>query len=175
MKATSWLVLVSLLVIGMVAVAGAQSSEVTHNTWTSGAAMPTPVTFATAAVLKDEIYVLGGENADNTIIADTQIYNPATNAWSTGVSYPAGIAAASAAVVKNVLYVFGGTSDWRLRRMPFGHTTPRPKPGLRKPPCRPRGGAPRLWSRRTSFMLIGGSINDNGNFHRGSRKLQSRD
>ena len=77
MKATSWLVLVSLLVIGMVAVAGAQSSEVTHNTWTSGAAMPTPVTFATAAVLKDEIYVLGGENADNTIIADTQIYNPA--------------------------------------------------------------------------------------------------
>ena len=55
--------------------------------------------------------MVGGENADNTVTADTQIYNPATNAWSTGVSYPTGIASASAAVVKNVLYVFGGTGD----------------------------------------------------------------
>jgi N-acetylneuraminic acid mutarotase len=103
--------MVALVFLGTASLAKAQTPDVTHNTWTSGAPMPTAVTFATAAVLKDEIYVVGGENADNTVVADTQIYNPATNTWSAGVSYPAGIASASAAVVKNVLYVFGGTSD----------------------------------------------------------------
>ena len=84
---------------------------VTHNTWTSGAPLPTAVITAAAAVLKNEIYVVGGENTHGKIVADVQIYNPATNTWSTGVSYPTVIAAASSAVVNNVLYVFGGTSN----------------------------------------------------------------
>ena len=82
---------------------------VTHNTWTSGAALPTPVCCAAAAVLKNEIYLVGGNSATEQV-ADVQIYNPATNTWSTGVSYPAAISGASAAVVKNVLYVFGGST-----------------------------------------------------------------
>ena len=85
-----------------------QAPAVTHNTWTSGAAMPTAVSSAAAAVLKNEIYVVGGSNATENV-ADVQIYNPATNAWSTGPSYPAAIAGASSAVVENVLYVFGGS------------------------------------------------------------------
>jgi N-acetylneuraminic acid mutarotase len=88
---------------------------VTHNTWTSGAAMPTGVSDGAAAVLKNEIYVIGGNDAsgyaNSGIVADTQIYNPATNDWSSGASYPTAIEDASAAVVKNILYVFGGTSD----------------------------------------------------------------
>ncbi|MGB9196243.1 MAG: kelch repeat-containing protein [Terriglobales bacterium] len=87
------------------------TSEVTHNTWTSGTAMPTAVLEATAAVIKNDIYVVGGENSSQTIVADVQIYNPGANTWTTGISYPTGIVAASAAVVANVLYVFGGTSD----------------------------------------------------------------
>ena len=110
MKATSWLVLVSLVFIGTASLVKAQSPEVTHNTWTSGAPLPTPTAFATSAVLENEIYVVGGnDGAEN--FADVQIYNPVANTWSTGVSYPTGIASASSAVVKNVLYVFGGTSD----------------------------------------------------------------
>jgi N-acetylneuraminic acid mutarotase len=88
---------------------GRQVPAVTHNTWTSGAALPTPVASAAAAVLKNEIYMVGGATATGEI-ADVQIYNPATNAWSTGVSYPAALSGASAAVVKNVLYVFGGSA-----------------------------------------------------------------
>jgi kelch-like protein 1/4/5 len=84
--------------------------DVTHNTWTSGTPLPTAVAFSTAAVLKNEIYVVGGNNGTGNV-ADVQIYNPVTKAWSTGPSYPTGIGSASSAVVKNILYVFGGTSD----------------------------------------------------------------
>ena len=85
-----------------------QTPAVTHNTWTSGAALPIPVAAAASAVVKNEIYLVGGNDATEEV-ADVQIYNPATNTWSTGVSYPVAISGASAAVVKNVLYVFGGS------------------------------------------------------------------
>ena len=85
-----------------------QVAAVTHNTWTSGAALPTAVASAASAVLKKEIYLVGGNDATE-VVADVQIYNPATNTWSTGVPYPVIISGASAAVVKNVLYVFGGS------------------------------------------------------------------
>jgi N-acetylneuraminic acid mutarotase len=88
----------------------APGPAISHNTWTSGAPMPTPLAFSTAAVLKNEIYVVGGNNGTANV-DDVQIYNPVTNAWSTGPSYPTGIGSASSAVVKNILYVFGGTSD----------------------------------------------------------------
>jgi N-acetylneuraminic acid mutarotase len=70
--------------------------------------LPTAVITAAAAVLKNEIYVVGGATATEEV-ADVQIYNPATNAWSSGVPYPTAMSGASAAVVKNVLYVFGGS------------------------------------------------------------------
>jgi N-acetylneuraminic acid mutarotase len=88
--------------------AKAQSPAVTHNTWASGAALPTAVWGATAGVFKNEIYVVGGQNADGATIADVQVYNPVTGTWSAGLSYPIGIQEASAAAVENVLYVFGG-------------------------------------------------------------------
>lgn len=90
--------------------ASEEAPAVTHNTWTSGAAMPTPVAAGAAAVLKNEIYVVGGSGATGNV-ADVQIYNPATNTWSAGVAYPAAVTEASAAVVKNVLYVFGGAAS----------------------------------------------------------------
>jgi N-acetylneuraminic acid mutarotase len=87
----------------------AQNPAVTHNTWKSGAALPTPVASPAAGILANQIYVVAGGTASENI-ADVQIYNPATNAWSTGPSYPTAISEASAAVVKNVLYVFGGNT-----------------------------------------------------------------
>jgi len=112
MKTTSLLVVVLLLSAGAASVAVAQ---VAHNTWTSGAPLPTAVAFPATAVLKHEIYVIGGNlgpGVNSTgFVAEVQIYNPVANTWSTGVSYPTVISSASAAVVKNVLYVFGGTGD----------------------------------------------------------------
>jgi N-acetylneuraminic acid mutarotase len=116
MKTTFRLMLLSVAFFGMTSLVKAQSfgqsPEVTHNTWTSGAAMPTPVWApGGAAVLKGEIYVVGGLDSSTSIIADTQIYNVATNTWSMGVSLPTALEGGSAAVVKNILYVMGGTVD----------------------------------------------------------------
>ncbi|MGB8012848.1 MAG: kelch repeat-containing protein [Terriglobales bacterium] len=86
---------------------GRQVPAVTHNTWTSGAPMPTALLSTTAAVLKGQIYVVGGFSG-SAVVADTQVFNPVSNAWSTGVPLPTPVGDAAAAVVKNVLYVMGG-------------------------------------------------------------------
>ncbi|MGA2423895.1 MAG: kelch repeat-containing protein [Terriglobales bacterium] len=83
---------------------------VTHNTWTSGSPMPTAAFLTAVGVLKGQIYVVGGCTVPGGgVIADTQIYDPATNTWTAGVSLPTPLCDGTAAVVKNVLYVFGGT------------------------------------------------------------------
>ncbi len=86
---------------------GTQVPAVTHNTWTSGASMPAALVSTTAAVLQEQIYVVGGYNG-SAVVADTQVFNPTTNVWTTGVSLPTPVADAAAAVVKNILYVIGG-------------------------------------------------------------------
>lgn len=112
MKAICGLMLGTLLFVGVASFAQEEATAVMHNTWTSGALMPTPVWApGGAAVLKGEIYVVGGINSSPAIIADTQIYNVATNAWSTGVPLPTTLEGGQAAVVKNILYVMGGTVD----------------------------------------------------------------
>lgn len=108
MKTAFRWMLVSLALIGTASLMKAQDAEVTHNTWTSGAPLPTAVWGPSAAVVKKEIYVVGGDNANGTILADVQVYNPATDTWSASVSLPTPLYVTRAAVVKNVLYVFGG-------------------------------------------------------------------
>ncbi len=79
---------------------------IVHNSWRSGAAMPTAVYNPATGVLNNEVYVVGGNTTTQT--AAVQIYNPVTNSWSTGVSLPIATANAPAAVVDGVLYVIGG-------------------------------------------------------------------
>ncbi|MGA7629559.1 MAG: hypothetical protein WCB11_02255 [Terriglobales bacterium] len=78
MKTTFRLLLAELVLLGTASLLNAQTPEVTHNTWKSAAPMPTPAFDEAAAVLNDEIYVIGGSTTE--AIADVQIYNPATNA-----------------------------------------------------------------------------------------------
>jgi len=112
MKTTFLLVPIMLLSASLAKPAAAQSPAVTHNTWSSGAAIPTPVYGpAGTAVLKNEIYVVGGGNAAGSIIAETQIYNPATSTWTTGTPLPVATWDGVAAVVKNILYVIGGATS----------------------------------------------------------------
>jgi energy-converting hydrogenase Eha subunit A len=85
-----------------------EAPAVVHNTWTSGAAMPTALLASPVGVLKGQIYVVGGY-AGGTTYATTQIYNPATNTWTTGVSLPTPTSNGGAAVVENILYVIGGS------------------------------------------------------------------
>jgi len=85
---------------------------VVHNTWTSGAAVPTAVAFPAVAVLKGQIYVVGGGTTfGGGPVSDTQIYNPSTNTWSAGVPFPTTVVYAVAAVANGILYVIGGSTD----------------------------------------------------------------
>lgn len=113
MKATFWLVLVSVLVTGMVEVVGAQNPEVTHNTWTSGTPMPTARMGAAAAAVGTNIYVIGGYYV-NDITGVNEIYNTKTNKWTTGAPDPATRAFVAYAVVNKILYVFGGSNGSEL-------------------------------------------------------------
>ena len=138
--------------------------SVTHNTWASGAAMPTALAFSTAAVLKNEIYVVGGNNGTANV-ADVQIYNPVANTWSTGSSYPTAMAFASAAVVKNVLYVFGGTGDGTTPTNAVWAYNPKTKTwtaAAAMPTA--RWGSEAVVEKTTNIIyVIGGVINASGN------------
>ena len=90
--------------------AGAEAPAVTHNTWTSGAAMPTAVKFSMTGLIKNQIYVVGGVT-ETAIVADNQVYNPVSNTWSAAASMPVATFDDASAVVKNILYVFGGSQD----------------------------------------------------------------
>lgn len=109
MKMASLLV-VLLMSVGMASVAVAQTPAVTHNTWSSGVAMPVALRWPMTGVIKGQIYVVGGVT-DTGVVANNQIYNPVTNIWSTGAAIPVATMDGGSAVVKNILYVFGGTPD----------------------------------------------------------------
>ena len=112
MKTTFRLLLISLLLLGIASFAQEQAPAVNHNTWTSGAPMPTAVWFpAATGVIKSQIYLVGGYDSSESVVADNQIYHAATNSWSTGAPMPAPTAQGASAVVKNILYVFGGSPD----------------------------------------------------------------
>ncbi len=81
-----------------------------HDSWSSGAAIPTPISFpAGTGAIGTKIYVVGGATASGNIAAN-QVYNTATNAWNTAAALPTALAGGSAAVVNNILYIFGGYS-----------------------------------------------------------------
>ena len=74
MKITSRLMLAWLLLMSTASLMNGQNPLVTHNTWTSGAAMPVAVSSSTAAVIKTAIYLVGGNSAagfgGNGLVAD---------------------------------------------------------------------------------------------------------
>jgi N-acetylneuraminic acid mutarotase len=114
MKTAFRLLLVSLLFLGTASLVEAQSPEVTHNTWTSGAPMPTAVNWPSVGVIGSKIYVVSGYAGGAPAITNNQVYNPVANTWSSAAPIPAATAQAATAVVKNVLYLFGGSDNGGL-------------------------------------------------------------
>jgi hypothetical protein len=74
---------------------------IVHNSWGTGAAMPTAVYVPATAVLNGQVYVVGGTTT--APVADVQIYNPVTNKWSAGTPLPVATTTPSAATVNGVL------------------------------------------------------------------------
>lgn len=83
------------------------------NSWRSGAAKPTAVHNASAALIQGRAYVPGGYSAEGGVIADLEIYDLQEDSWARGASMPVGLCAYAIAVVENKLYVFGGWDGMR--------------------------------------------------------------
>jgi N-acetylneuraminic acid mutarotase len=119
MKTRPWVVGVFLLAFGSAPIAVGQS-PVAHNTWSSGAPIPTPLADTMTAVLNGKIYVAGGYMGpccDGTVVADVQIYDPVTNTWSAGVPLPTPRWSGAAAAVDGKLYIIGGTTPTGLEQV----------------------------------------------------------
>jgi N-acetylneuraminic acid mutarotase len=103
--------------------------------WEERAAMPLPRTEVAAAVVGNEIVVLGGFTLDRGASTRVDAYSPARNTWRRLPDLPVGVHHAMAAGAGGRLYVLGGYNvsgvplratlvldgdRWRpLRRMPF--------------------------------------------------------
>ena len=85
-----------------------QAPAVNHNTWTSGAALPTPRMGMAAGAIGQNIYVVGGYD-NSSVFGINEIYNIKTNKWTTGAPDPTARAFTAYAVVNKVLYVIGGS------------------------------------------------------------------
>lgn len=89
--------------------------EIAHNTWTSGAAMPTARMGAGYGVVGTKIYVAGGINSAGEYVSETDIYNIKTNTWAiTGAPIPTPTWVGASAVVNGILYMFGGATATAL-------------------------------------------------------------
>jgi N-acetylneuraminic acid mutarotase len=93
-----------------------QIYDPTANTWTFGAELPEPVTYAAAAattgvMASKRIYVLGGRQVLDTVNL-TQIYDSDANSWVLGTPMPTTRCRFGAAVVDDRIYAIGGLTGW---------------------------------------------------------------
>jgi N-acetylneuraminic acid mutarotase len=98
-----------------------QFYSITNNSWSSRAPLPIPLNHINAAVVDNQIYLVGGlaESNDSRgrswrAISDSWIYNPATDVWSKlSISIPKGEERGSAAVVVygKKIYLAGGATS----------------------------------------------------------------
>jgi N-acetylneuraminic acid mutarotase len=124
--------LLAALVAGGLAVASAGATVLE---WETHAAMPLPRTEVSAAVVGNEIMVLGGFTSDRGASARADAYSPARDSWRRLPDLPVGVHHAMAVGTGGRLYVLGGydvagtplrgvyvleRGRWRaLPRMPF--------------------------------------------------------
>jgi N-acetylneuraminic acid mutarotase len=81
--------------------------------WTAAESMPTPRTEVTAAVLENEIYVIGGFDGSGQVTDIVEVYSIANNSWTKGVPLPEPLHHAAAASYNGKIYLVGGyTSPW---------------------------------------------------------------
>ena len=81
-----------------------------HDSWSSGAAIPTARAGGAIGVIGTKVYVVSGETS-SAIVGNNEIYNLTTNTWTTGAPIPTPRFVPASAVVNNILYVMGGITD----------------------------------------------------------------
>jgi len=77
--------------------------------WDSVAPVPIGRFLASAFVIKNKLYYIGGYNPANTPVNKTHIYDIATNTWSTGANMITAVGDYAAGVYKDsLIYIIGG-------------------------------------------------------------------
>lgn len=85
----------------------------TESFWTAAASMPTPRTEITAAVLENDIYVIGGFDESSQVTDIVEVYSIANNSWTKAAPLPEPLHHTAAASYNGKIYVIGGyTSPW---------------------------------------------------------------
>jgi N-acetylneuraminic acid mutarotase len=107
-------VLLIMIVVFVSPIFVAQTTTATRESfWTAGAPMPTPRTEVTAAVLKDEIYVIGGFDESGQVTDIVEVYNITNNTWTRAAPLPEPLHHTAAASYNEKIYVVGGyTAPW---------------------------------------------------------------
>jgi large repetitive protein len=90
------------------AVDNAAVFDPTTSSWSLLPDMPTARGGATAQVLDNKIYVLGGLDIDGDSLSTVEVYDPLTNQWSSEAPLQTRRDNLGSAVVDDVLHVFGG-------------------------------------------------------------------
>jgi N-acetylneuraminic acid mutarotase len=108
------LVIVFVFPITMAQTTTTTATATPESFWTAGAPMPTPRTEVTAAVLGDDIYVIGGFDESGQVTDIVEVYNIANNTWSrAAVPLPEPLHHTAAASYDGKIYVVGGyTAPW---------------------------------------------------------------
>jgi uncharacterized repeat protein (TIGR03803 family) len=81
-----------------------------HDSWSSGATMPTARMGAFTGTVGTSIYVIGGIIEGGALVGVNEIYNTKTNLWTTGTPDPTTRWAGASAVVSGIVYLFGGSN-----------------------------------------------------------------
>lgn len=80
----------------------------TGNSWQTLASKPTPVSDASAAVLRGLIYIPGGVLGDGSLSTTLEVYKPEDNSWQVKASLPYGLSRFGLCSHEGRLYLFGG-------------------------------------------------------------------
>jgi len=128
-----------------------------EGTWTtSSTSTPVPINGASAAVLNDEIYLVGGTNSPAL-----HIYDPPTDTWRTGAPMPVSLTWPSIGVIGGRLYVAGGYDYSQYKSKTYEYDPLWDS-------WEPRASAPNAWGSAAFAVLddklyvAGGSVPDVG-------------
>lgn len=90
-----------------------------QNGWTEKAQSPTPRAAASACVIDNKIYVIGGITGSPgyTDLAANEMYDPSTNTWETKSPLPQARGYLSCAVVNGIIYAIGGGYPTATKRV----------------------------------------------------------
>src|SRR6202007_2538796 len=80
----------------------------TSNFWSVKLNMPTPRRQFALGVVRDTVYVAGGDNAGALAVDAVEAYATASNSWSAGTAMPSPRSATGGDVINGILYVAGG-------------------------------------------------------------------